>query len=48
MPLFRTQAVIELEEQTGKDIEDFCDESYFRETRGDEWVDAHEKEFEDD
>lgn len=48
MPLLRTQAVIELEEQTGKDIEDFCDESYFRETYGDDWVEEHEREFEEE
>lgn len=48
MPLFRTQAVIEIEEQYDKDIEDFCDESYFRETYGDDWCDEHEREFEEE
>ena len=48
MGLLRTQAVLDIEEQTGKDIEDFCDDDYFRETYGDDWCDEHEKEFEDD
>lgn len=48
MPLFRTQSVLDLEEEYDKDIEDFCDESYFRDTYGDDWVEEHEKEFEDD
>lgn len=42
----RTKEVIELEEQTEKNIEDFCDESYFREEYGDEWVDEHNEGFE--
>lgn len=48
MSLLRTQAVIDIEEQTGKDIEDFCDESYFRETYGDDWVEEHKRELEED
>jgi hypothetical protein len=48
MPLLRTQAVIDIEEQYDKDIEDFCDESYFRETYGDDWYDEHEREFEEE
>ena len=46
--MLRTQAVIDLEEQYDKDIEDFCDESYFRETYGDDWVEEHEKELAED
>ena len=48
MPLLRTQTVIEIEEQYDKDIEDFCDYDYFRETYGDDWVEEHEREFEDE
>ena len=47
MGLLRTQAVLDIEEQTGKDIEDFCDDDYFRETYGDDWVEEHARELEE-
>ena len=46
--MLRTEAVLRLEEEYDKDIEDFCDESYFRETYGDDWVEEHEREFEEE
>ena len=46
--MLRREAVLRLEEEYDKDIEDFCDESYFRETYGDDWVEEHEREFEEE
>lgn len=34
MGMLRTRAVIDIEEETGKNIEDFCDEEYFIKTYG--------------
>lgn len=48
MGILRTQAVLDIEEQTGKDIEDFCDDDYFRETYGEEWCEEHDREIEEE
>lgn len=42
--MLRTEEVLSLEEEYDKDIEDFCDEDYFRRTYGDDWVEEHERE----
>lgn len=46
--MFRTEAVLRLEEEYDKDIEDFCDDDYFRRTYGDDWVDSRMEEDEDE
>ena len=51
MGILRTKDVIAIEEETDKNIEDFCDEEYFIKTYGygyEEECDSDEEEYDSD